>query len=129
VKTYDANIVGERNMTETDDFALWLVLDFAVSLVGFETSFYVLADCLGEYNKSSLEFSPFFLVNHSPKLDAYHEWFDHVMNLESVKRTLPDNRYLEHITKDADGSARGKVANAVRRGVAAHEFDDEKDEY
>jgi glutathione S-transferase len=31
--------------------------------------------------------------------------------------------------KYADGSARSKVANAVRRGVAAHELDDEKDEY
>jgi glutathione S-transferase len=63
-------------------------------------------------------------------LAAYHEWFDHVMNLESVKRTLPDKeRYLQHIFKYADGSARSKVANAVRRGVAAHELDDEKDEY
>jgi glutathione S-transferase len=52
------------------------------------------------------------------------------MNLESVQRTLPDkDRYLEHIKKYADGSARSKVANAVRRGVAAHEFDDDKDEY
>ena len=63
-------------------------------------------------------------------LSAYHEWYDHVMNLDSVKRTLPDkDRYLEHIFKYADGSARSKVANAVRRGVAAHELDDEKDEY
>jgi glutathione S-transferase len=72
----------------------------------------------------------FAIPQDSPKLAAYHEWFDHVMNLESVKRTLPDkDRYLEHITKYADGSARSKVANAVRRGVAAHEFDDDKDEY
>jgi glutathione S-transferase len=41
------------------------------------------------------------------------------MSLESVQRTLPDKeRYLEHIGKYADGSARSKVANAVRRGVA-----------
>jgi glutathione S-transferase len=52
------------------------------------------------------------------------------MNLESVKKTLPGKeRYLEHIKKYADGSARSKVANAVRRGVTAHEIDDEKDDY
>ena len=63
-------------------------------------------------------------------LEPYHAWYDHVMQLDSVQRTLPDkDRYLEHIYKYADGSARSKVANAVRRGVAAHEFDDEKDEY
>lgn len=65
-----------------------------------------------------------------PELAPYHEWFHHVMNLESVKRTLPDKeRYLEHIHKYADGSARSKVANAVRRGVAAHDFDDTVDDY
>jgi glutathione S-transferase len=52
-------------------------------------------------------------------LDKYHEWFDYVLSLDSVRRTLPDkDRYLEHIGKYADGSARSKVANAVRRGVA-----------
>jgi glutathione S-transferase len=65
-----------------------------------------------------------------PELEPYHEWFEHVMNLDSVKRTLPDkDEYLVHIGKYADSSARSKVANAVRRGVAAHELDDEKDEY
>ena len=64
------------------------------------------------------------------ELIPYHEWYDHVMNLPAVKRTLPDkDRYLEHIGKYADSSARSKVANAVRRGVAAHDLDDEKDEY
>ena len=38
-------------------------------------------------------------------------------------------RYLEHIQKYADGSARSKVGNAVRRGVAAHEFDDIIDDH
>jgi len=66
----------------------------------------------------------------SPELEPYFRWYDYVMNLDSVKRTLPDkDRYLDHIAKYADGSARSKVANAVRRGVAAHELDDEKDEY
>jgi glutathione S-transferase len=65
-----------------------------------------------------------------PHLEPYFEWYDYVMNVESVQRTLPDkDRYLEHIGKYADSSARSKVANAVRRGVAAHELDDEKDEY
>lgn len=65
-----------------------------------------------------------------PELQAYKEWYDYVFNLDSVKRTLPDkDRYLEHIGKYADASARSKVANAVRRGVAAHEIEDEKDTY
>lgn len=64
------------------------------------------------------------------ELQPYFAWFDHVMQLDSVRRTLPDKeRYLDHIRKYADGSARSKVANAVRRGVAAHELDDAKDEY
>lgn len=65
-----------------------------------------------------------------PQLQPYFEWFDYVMELDCVKRTLPDKeKYLEHIGKYADSSARSKVANAVRRGVSAHELDDEKDEY
>ncbi|KAI2509846.1 glutathione transferase [Fragilaria crotonensis] len=65
-----------------------------------------------------------------PELAPYHEWLDHLLSLDSVQRTLPDKReYLVHIGKYADSSARSKVANAVRRGVAAHELDDEKDEY
>jgi glutathione S-transferase len=72
---------------------------------------------------------PDFKIPFTSKLEKYHEWYGHVMSLDSVKRTLPDkDKYLEHIKKYADGSARSKVANAVRRGVAAHEFDDEKDE-
>jgi len=73
---------------------------------------------------------PDFAIPQTTDFEPYHAWYDHVMNLDSVKRTLPDkDRYLEHIFKYADGSARSKVANAVRRGVAAHELDDEKDEY
>lgn len=71
-----------------------------------------------------------FAVPQTPELEPYHAWFDHVMKLPSVERTLPDkDQYLEHIFKYADGSARSKVANAVRRGAAAHEIDDDKDEY
>jgi glutathione S-transferase len=65
-----------------------------------------------------------------PELQPYHNWFEYVMKLPSVQRTLPDkDRYLDHIRKYADGTARSKVANAVRRGVAAHDFDDTTDEY
>ena len=65
-----------------------------------------------------------------PELEAYRTWFEYVFSLDSVKRTLPDKeRYLEHIGKYADSSARSKVANAVRRGVAAHEIEDDKDTY
>lgn len=74
--------------------------------------------------------SEYAIPYHEPELHAYKEWFDHVFSLESVKRTLPDKaRYLEHIGKYADASARSKVANVVRRGVTAHEIDDEKDTY
>jgi glutathione S-transferase len=73
---------------------------------------------------------PEFVIPRTEALQPYHEWYDYVMQLESVRRTLPDkDRYLEHIQKYADGSARSKVANAVRRGVAAHEFDDKLDNY
>ncbi|KAL3790660.1 hypothetical protein HJC23_009760 [Cyclotella cryptica] len=65
-----------------------------------------------------------------PGLYAYKSWCDHIFSSESVKRTLPDKpQYLEHIRKYADSSARSKVANAVRRGAAAHELDDDKDTY
>jgi len=65
-----------------------------------------------------------------PQLQPYLEWLDYVLSLDCVKRTLPDKEdYLTHIGKYADSSARSKVANAVRRGVAAHELDDDKDEY
>lgn len=71
-----------------------------------------------------------YAIPETNELEPYHEWYDHVMNLECVKTTLPGKeRYLEHIQKYADGSARSKVANAVRRGVTAHEIDDEKDDY
>ena len=70
------------------------------------------------------------IPDNDTELEAYHEWYHYVMNLESVKKTLPDkDKYLEHIGKYADSSARSKVANAVRRGAEAHQIDDEKDSY
>ena len=69
-------------------------------------------------------------MDDDPELHAYREWHDWAFALDSVGRTLPDKgRYLEHIGKYADSSARSKVANAVRRGVAAHEIEDDKDTY
>lgn len=73
---------------------------------------------------------PEYAIPKTDALQPYFRWYDHLMTLDSVTRTLPDkDRYLEHIKKYADGSARSKVANAVRRGVAAHDFDDDKDNY
>ncbi len=69
-------------------------------------------------------------IHDDPELHPYKEWYEYVFSLEGVKRTLPDKeRYLEHIGKYADSSARSMVANAVRRGAAAHEIEDEKDAY
>jgi glutathione S-transferase len=72
--------------------------------------------------------SEFVIPKNDPTLNSYHTWYEYVMQLDCVQRTLPDKgRYLDHIQKYADGTARSKVANAVRRGVAAHELDDDKD--
>jgi glutathione S-transferase len=91
-----------------------------LALIPWAYRYYVLAHYRG----------PDYAIPMSTELEPYHVWYHHVMNLESVQRTLPDkDRYLEHIMKYADGSARSKVANAVRRGVTAHEIDDDKDEY
>lgn len=73
---------------------------------------------------------PEYIIPNKDSLQPYFRWYDHLMTLDCVTRTLPDkDRYLKHIQKYADGSARSKVANAVRRGVAAHDFDDDKDNY
>jgi glutathione S-transferase len=70
------------------------------------------------------------IPTEAPELQPYWAWYRHMLSLPPVQRTLPDpDRYLDHILKYADGSARSKVANAVRRGAAAHELDDAKDEY
>lgn len=46
---------------------------------------------------------PEYTIPKTKELDAYHEWYEYVMNLDSVKRTLPDKaRYLEHISKYAE---------------------------
>jgi glutathione S-transferase len=90
-----------------------------IALIPWAFRYYVLEHYCG----------PDFVISRShPQLQSYHTWYDHVIQLECVRRTLPDrDRYLDHIRKYADGTARSKVANAVRRGVAAHELDDAQD--
>jgi len=72
----------------------------------------------------------FIIPTDDPALEPYHEWLEYMLTIDCVQRTLPDkDQYLVHIAKYADSSARSKVANAVRRGVSAHEIDDDKDTY
>ena len=62
-------------------------------------------------------------------LRKYMRWLRDMVSRDDVSRTLPNwEEYLQHITRYADGSARSKVANAVRDGRNAHEYDDEKDD-
>lgn len=92
-----------------------------MSLIPWAYRFYVFEHYRG---------SEYVIPTDDPSLEAYHEWLEHVLSVDAVKRTLPDkDEYLVHIGKYADSSARSKVANAVRRGVAAHDLDDEKDDY
>lgn len=88
--------------------------------------------------------------------EKYHAWLERATALPYVARTLPDkDRYLLHVSrtrthtrrsigyahaafslcptrpcqvkKYAEGKARSKVGNAVRRGASAHEYDDKVD--
>jgi len=65
----------------------------------------------------------------SPGLAKYTAWLAAMGARDDVARTLPVwDEYLDHIGRYADGSARSKVANAVRDGREAHQYDDEKDD-
>jgi glutathione S-transferase len=117
------------------------IVDF--TLVPWAFRYYVFETCRGP---------EYAIPRGSPALAAYWRWYDAIMALPAVAKTLPDKtvsnarqniqqcvyvftgcrgsqRYLDHIQKYADGSARSKVGNAVRRGVAAHEFDDIIDDH
>ena len=60
--------------------------------------------------------------------EKYQAWLARATALEYVKATLPDRaRYIKHVAKYAEGKARSKVGNAVRRGASAHEYDDTVD--
>ena len=66
--------------------------------------------------------------NKSNGLLKYTNWLAAMCAREDITRTLPIwDEYLDHIGRYADGSARSKVANAVRDGREAHQYDDEKD--
>ena len=69
-----------------------------------------------------------FDIPKTDDLAPFHAYLEAMLAQPYVQETLPDSgRYLEHIAKYATSSARSKVANAVRRGVAAHDLDDELD--
>ena len=71
----------------------------------------------------------FAIPKNTNNLKRYHKWLDAMTQLPHVKKTLPPwDDYLKHIGRYADGSARSKVANAVRDGRDAHQYDDEKDD-
>eukprot|EP00040_Diaphanoeca_grandis_P024805 m.136808 g.136808 ORF g.136808 m.136808 type:complete len:285 (-) comp29881_c0_seq1:62-916(-) len=58
----------------------------------------------------------------------YHAWLQRMSSLPSVKKTLPGKeRYIQHVGKYANAQARSKIGNAVKRGVAAHDYDDKLD--
>ena len=61
--------------------------------------------------------------------EKYGAWLARMSALPSVAPTLPDKeRYLQHVKKYAEGKARSKVGNAVRRGASAHDYDDKLDD-
>ena len=69
-----------------------------------------------------------FVIPDEGALAGFHEWLRACLGLAYVRETLPDrDRYLEHIGRYADASARSKVANAVRSGRTADQYDDERD--
>mmetsp|Transcript_7480 Transcript_7480/g.18564 ORF Transcript_7480/g.18564 Transcript_7480/m.18564 type:complete len:294 (-) Transcript_7480:89-970(-) len=71
----------------------------------------------------------FAIPRNTPGLLAYHGWLKAMESLPHVRDTCPPwADYLAHIGRYADGSARSKVANAVRDGRDAHQYDDDKDD-
>lgn len=112
----------EVEKTEGDLFAGEGLCNVDLSLFPWAWRYYVFEHYRGPnftvtpQSLPAKEYTPFF------------RWLDAMLDLDAVVKTLPDkDRYLEHIGKYADGSARSKVAEAVRRGVEAHEYDDVKD--
>mmetsp|Transcript_8847 Transcript_8847/g.20036 ORF Transcript_8847/g.20036 Transcript_8847/m.20036 type:complete len:277 (-) Transcript_8847:74-904(-) len=68
----------------------------------------------------------FVIPRDDAQLAGFHEWRDAALALPTVASTLPDrDRYLDHIAKYADASARSKVANAVRSGRGAHDLQED----
>eukprot|EP01083_Nonionella_stella_P287027 976920_1 len=74
-----------------------------IALVPWAYRFYVLEHYRGK---------DYVISTDDVELEAYHEWFEYVMNIDAVKRTLPyKDKYLIHIGKYANSSARSKVTN------------------
>ena len=64
----------------------------------------------------------FAVPTDDPSLAPFHRWLEFMTALPAVQETLPDKqRYIKHVRKYADATARSQVANAVREGRAAHE--------
>ena len=60
-----------------------------------------------------------FVIPDEGDLKGYHEWLRAALALPEVARTMPDRaRYLEHIGRYADASARSKVSPTRSRPVA-----------
>lgn len=105
--------LGERKFYLGDDLS---IVD--LTLLPWAYRFYVFEHYRGER----------FVIPRDGSLANYHAWLERCLQLDAVRRTCPDKaRYLVHIEKYATNTARSKVANAVRRGVAAHEYDDARD--
>ena len=69
----------------------------------------------------------FSVPKSDPRFYGYHHWLEHATGLDYVQKTLPDaDRYLKHVEKYANGTARSKVGNAVRRGKNAHDYADDE---
>mmetsp|Transcript_2052 Transcript_2052/g.2705 ORF Transcript_2052/g.2705 Transcript_2052/m.2705 type:complete len:280 (-) Transcript_2052:219-1058(-) len=90
------------------------IVDF--TLLPYATRFYVLDHYRG-----------FVVSGQNPKYDA---WLQACLDLgQHIQATIPDKeRYQIHINKYASGRARSKVANAVRRGVNALDYDHKIDD-
>jgi glutathione S-transferase len=92
-----------------------------IALIPWAYRYYVLEHYCG---------AEFVIPTNDPLYESFHIWYNYVIQLDCVQCTIPNkDRYLDHIQKYANGTARSKVANAVRRGAAAHDLDDEKDEF
>lgn len=71
----------------------------------------------------------FAIPSNTDGLRKYQTWLGNMHGDEKINKTCPPwDEYLAHIGRYADGSARSKVANAVRDGRDAHQYDHEKDD-
>ncbi len=68
----------------------------------------------------------FAIPKNDPDLEPFHRWLLAMTDASkepAIAPTLPNKkRYLEHVRKYAENTARSKVAEAVRAGTPAHEM-------